>query len=479
MKRSVLVFIGIAVFCSKAAAQVRWDLRRCVEYAIANNISVQQADIEARRAELGLRQSQLNQYPSLNFSANTGLNSGRSIDPTTNQFTQQQLTFSGFNLQTGVTLFNWFSIRNTIAGNQFDTEAARASLEKLKNDISLNVAVAYLQVLVASEQVKITEVALQQTLQNLDNTRKRVDAGTLPELNVAEIEAQLARDSSSYISAQALVLQNILSLKALLNLDASASFSVEMPPIEQIPVEPLSELQPEIVYALALANLPQQKVNELRIKAAQKYVEASRAQLYPTFSMFGSMASNYANNKRASYTFTPTGNFNPSGSVVQVGSSTYPVLSPEIKTSINTFISPFGTQISDNFRQNVGIALNVPLFNNGNSRIGWQRNKLAVRNLELQKEQGERTLKQDVYRAYNDATTALQKFNASIKSVTTAEKAYSFAEKRYQLGLLSTVDFLTNQNNLTRTKVEKLLAQVDYVFKLKLLEFYKGQGLKL
>jgi outer membrane protein len=479
MNRQLIIFFCFVCVHSLAAAQVKWDLKRCVEYAVANNISVQQADIEARRAELALRQSQLNQYPSLNLSANTGINAGRSIDPTTNQFTQQQLAFSGFNIQTGVTVFNWFSIRNLINANQFDTEAARASLQKIKNDISLNVAVAYLQVLVASEQVRIADVAVQQTLQNLSNTRKRVDAGVLPELNMAEVEAQLARDSSSLISAQALVLQNTLFLKAILNLDAAESFMVEMPPIDLIPVESLSELQPDIVYALALVNLPQQKVNELRIKAAQKYVEASKGQLYPSLTLFGSMASNYANNKRANYSFTPTGNFNPSGAVVQVGGNTYPVLSPEIKTNVNTFIAPFGTQISDNFRQNIGISLSVPLFNSGTARIGWQRNKLTVRNLELQKEQGERTLKQDVYKAYNDATTALQKFNASSKTVQTAEKAYSFAEKRYQLGLLSTVDFLTNQNNLTRAKLEKLLSQVDYVFRLKLLEFYKGQGLKL
>lgn len=477
------VFIGFASFLLLGSlngfSQEKWDLRRCVEYAVANNISVKQADIEARRAELSLKQSQLNQYPTLNFSANTGINAGRSIDPTTNQFTQQQLLFAGFNMQTGMTIFNWFAIRNNIAGNQYDTEAARASVDKLKNDISLNVATGYLLVLVSQEQANISAVAVQQTLQNLDNTRKRVEAGALPELNLAELEAQLARDSSALITAKASVLQNLLNLKAILNLDASQAFEVEMPPLDRIPVESLAELQPEIVYSLALANLPQQKINELRIKAAGKYVEASKAQMYPSLSMFGGMATNYANNQRADFVVTPTGTFRPSGAKVNVGGTDYSVLQPEFNTVINKFRSPFDSQISENFRQNVGISLNVPIFNNGQARIGYQRNKLAVKNLELQKEQGERTLKQDIYKAYTDATTAVQKYNAGKKSVETAEKAYSYAQKRYDLGLLSTIDFLTNQNNLTRVKVEQALAQVDYVFRLKLLEFYKGQGIKL
>lgn len=471
----LLVLGGVPV----GYGQSGWDLRRCVEYALANNISVQQADIDARRAALTLRQNQLSRLPSLSASANMGVNSGRSIDPTTNLFTQQQLLFSGFNLQTGVTLFNWFSIKNTIEGSQYDSEAATASVAKLRNDISLNVATGYLLVLVSQQQSNIAQVALEQTRQNFENTRKRVMAGTLPELNLAELEAQLARDSASLISAKATVQQNLLSLKALLNLDASTSFQIEMPPLDQIPVESLNDLQPEIVYELALANLPQQKINELRLKAASRYVQASRAQMFPTISIFGSLASNYTNNERALYSYNPTGTFKPSGAIVDVNGTTYNVLSPEFKTVTSTFIPRFGTQISDNFRQNVGVGLSIPLINGGAARTGWQRNKLAIKNLELQKEQGERTLKQDIYRAYQDAVAAVQKYQASRKSVETAEKAYVFAQKRYEVGLLSTVDFITNQNNLTRARVEEVLNHVDYVFRLKLLEFYKGQGLKL
>ena len=336
-----------------------------------------------------------------------------------------------------------------------------------------------MQVLVSQEQANIANVAVQQTLQNLQNTRKRVDAGSLPELNALELEAQLARDSTNLLTALGLVQQNTLSLKAVLNLDAAAPFVVDTPPLDKIPVESLADLQPEIVYGLALANLPQQKANDLRIQAAHKFLDASKAVMYPSITAFGGLGTNYANNKIPKFNTTNTGNFQPTQAKVNVSGTDYFVQTPVINTTITTYREPFGLQFSDNFRQNVGLNISIPIFNNGFGKTQYNKNKLTVQNLELTKEQAERTLKQDVYKSYTDATTAFQKFNSGKKSVETAEKAYRAAEKRYELGLLSTIDFLTNQNNLTRSKIELSLSQVDYVFRLKLLEFYKGQGIKL
>lgn len=463
-----------------AVCQDKWDLKRAVEYALANNISVKQADIQARLADLTLKQSRLYQIPSLNVSGNAGVNSGRSIDPTTNLFTTTQLFSTSFGVNSSVTVFNFFSIRNNIAGSRFDSEAARANVEKIKNDVSLNVSTAYLLVLVAAEQVHIAEVSVQQTLQNIDNTRKRVEAGALPELNLAELEAQLATDSTSLITAMQTVQTNTLQLKAILNLDAAQPFEVATPPLEQIPVESLGDLQPENVYALALVNLPQTKVNDLRIQAASKYVAAARGQMYPSFSLFGGLGSTYSNNKnfrQGQPVFT--GAYDTTGAKVSVNNVDYPILTPVVENRIISYLDPFGLQIGDNFRQNVGISVNIPIFNNGVARTQWERSKLNVNSLQLQKDQDLLTLKQNIYTAYNDAVASVQKYNAGQKGVATAEKAYSYAQKRYDLGLLSTIDLLTNQNNVNRAKVQLVQAHVDYVFRLKLLEFYKGQGIKL
>lgn len=460
-------------------AQEKWDLKRCVEYALANNVSVKQQDIQARFSQLTLNQNKLSRIPTANASLNAGINSGRSIDPTTNQFTNQQLFFSGVNFSTGVNVFNWFSLQNTIKGNQLDYEAAKANVDKLKNDIALNVATAYLLVLVSKEQANIAAVTVKQSLDNLTNTRKRVDAGALPELNAAETEAQLARDSSTLITAQSTLMQNILQLKAVMNLDAAQAFEVEMPPLDKIPVENIGELQPEVVYQLALQNLPQQKANEFKIQAAQKYVLSARGAMYPTFSLFGSMGSNYAHNKIPVVTQTPTGTFSSTGAKVNVSGTDYAVLAPVYLTSIGVRYSPFGTQISDNFSQRIGVNVNIPLFNGGTARTNWERNKLNLKTLELQKVLDNQTLKQNIYKSYADAIASLQKFEASKRSLQTAEKSYEFAQKRYDVGLLATIDLLTNQNNLATAKVNVVAAQVDYVFRIKLLEFYRGQGIKL
>jgi outer membrane protein len=462
---------------ARVAAQDSWNLKRAVEYALANNISVKQADIQARIADLTLRQSRMMQIPSANISGSTGINAGRSIDPTTNLFTNTQLFSTGFSLSSAVTVFNFFSVRNNVAGSRFDNEAARANVDKIRNDIALNVATAYLMVLVSGEQENIAKLAVQLTLQNLDNTKKRVEAGTLPELNLAELEAQLALDSSNLITASNTVKQNILQLKAILNVDAGQGFVVETPPLDRIPVLALDQLQPEFVYSEAVKNLAQQKVNDLRIKAAEKYVLSARGQMYPTFSLFAGLGTNYANNKIPNVLQVPTGSLDTTGAKVDVNGTLYDVVTPGFRNVITTSTTPFGTQFSDNFRQNIGIQVNIPLFNNGVARTNWLRSKLNVSSLQLQKDLDLLNLKQDIYTAYNDASTAIQKYHAGLKAVETAEKAYNFAQKRYEVGLLNTLDLLTNQNNLNRARVQLAQAKVDYVFRLKLLEFYKGRGI--
>lgn len=477
--RKLLLAASLTLLLFSAQAQEKWSLRQCVEYALANNISVKQQDIQARLVELTYKQSKLQQYPSANISGNAGINAGRSIDPTTNQFTTSQIFFSGLNFNTGATIFNWFSIKNNIAANNFEMQAARAGVEKLKNDIALNVATAYLLVLVSEEQANVGAVTLQQSLQNRNNIRRRVDAGSLPELNFLEADAQAARDSATLITLRATVQTNLLQLKAVLNLDAATPFSIELPKLEQIPVEPIAELQPEMVYNLAIQNLPQQRVNELRIKAAGKYIESARGAMYPTFSFFAGMGTNYSNNQVFDFVNTPTGTFQNTGAIVNIGGTDYQVKSPVFNTNIITSRVPVGTQLGDNFRQNAGISVNIPLFNGGAARTAWERSKLNLATLQFQKQADNQTLKQDIYKAYNDATSALERFNASTKTIETAEKAFNFSQKRYDIGLQSTIEYLTNQNNLFRARIERLQAQVEYVFRLKVLEFYKGQGIKL
>ncbi|HYE55874.1 MAG TPA: TolC family protein [Chitinophagaceae bacterium] len=477
--RKLILTTGLCTLLLAAGAQQKWTLRQCVEYAIANNVSVKQSDIQARLAELTYKQSKLQQYPSANISGNAGINAGRSIDPTTNQFTTSQLFFSGLNFNTGATIFNFFSQRNTIAGNQLELEAAKAGVDRVRNDIALNVATAYLLVLNSQEQTRIAEVALQQSQQNRTNIRRRVEAGTLPELNFLEADAQVARDSATVLTSRATVELNMLQLKAVMSLDAGAPFAVELPPLDRIPVENIADLQPEVVYNLALKNQPTQRVNDLRLQAAEKFIRSARGAMYPTISFFGGMGTNYANNKVPDFVNVPTGGFENTGAVVNINGTDYQVKAPTFTTTITTYQIPIGTQLTDNFRQNVGISLNVPLFNGGIARTAWQRSKLNLSNLQLQKQLDDQTLKQNIYTAYQNAVSALERFNAADKTIATAQRAFELSQKRYDIGMQSTIDYLTNQNNLFRAQIERLQAQVEYIFRLKVLEFYRGQGIRL
>lgn len=470
------LIIAILFIHGIANAQKKWGLRQCIDYAMANNLSVKQTDLQIKLSELQYKQSKLGQYPNLSFSGGPGLNSGRNQDPTSFSLITQSYISASMQLQSSATIFNWYSKRNTIAANQWELEASRANSDKLKNDIALTVANAYLQILLAKEQENIAGVQLQQSQSQLSNTRKLADAGAIPELSASEMEAQVARDSANLISAAGNVKQSILNLKSFMAIDAAEEFEVDTPAADQIPVEKISDLQPEAVYASALANMPQQRINDFKIKAAKKNAAAAKAGMYPTFSGYGSLGSGF--NSRAQEISGSTPINQPLGKV-SIGSVDYNVfpLQPYNVYSYNK--TAFFNQLNQNFRQSVGLSLSVPIFNGGSLRTNYERSRISIRTQELQKEQDDQKLKQDIYQAYNAATVALEKFNAGKKSVQTAERSFSFAQKRYEVGMLSAFEMITNQNNLFRAKLEYALNQFDYVFKMKVLEFYKGLGLKL
>ncbi|HRQ49559.1 MAG TPA: TolC family protein, partial [Agriterribacter sp.] len=229
---------------ARAQTNVKWDLRRCVEYALTNNISVRQADIQARLSAIALKQSKLQQIPSLNFSGNHGFSFGRSLDYSTNVYTDNNVMYEQMGLNAQVNLFNWNSQRNTIKSNDYNYQADAAAVDKAKNDIALNVARQYLLVLLDMERAEVTDIQLKQSQAQYQNTRRQVDAGALPELNAAELEAQVARDSANLITAQTQIEVDKLTLKALINLPADAVFELAIPPVEQIPVDNILEISP-------------------------------------------------------------------------------------------------------------------------------------------------------------------------------------------------------------------------------------------
>lgn len=477
-----LLCIPLLFLVLTAHAQEKWSLQKCVQYAMENNISIKQSTIQADLAGITYKQSKLSQIPTANFSNNDGYRFGKSQNPSTGILENQNYFSIGLNFQSSVEIFNWFSKKNTILANQWSVEAAKAATDKLKDDIALTVANSYLQVLLAREQQSIADVQVKQSVSQLDIVKKQVNAGALPELNAVELEAQLANDSSNLITAIGNVTQAKYVLKAYMNLDAAAPFEIEEPPVDKIPLEPIGELQPESVYALALANLPQQKMNDFNLKAAERNSLAAKGALYPTISAFGGLSTNYGYFRTPTYTQVLNG-YAPSGLVIDDGSGGFIDVKRPLFTNggKNGYITsdPLGTQFSNNFGQQIGISLSVPIFNGWQGKANYQRSKLNIRTLEYQKDLDNQTLKQNIYQAYNAAIVAMEKFTSSLKAVQSAQKSYDFSVLRYNVGMMGTLELVTNQNNLFKAKLQYVLNQFDYVFKMKVLEFYKGQGLKL
>lgn len=460
-----------------------WDLRRCVEYGMQNNINVRQAEITAEQSRITLNQSQLQQLPTLGYSLTHGFSFGRTLDRTTNVFTSRSAMFEQMSIQTNVLLYNFNSRKNNEAASRLNWEADKATIEKIKNDIGLSIAQQYLRALLTYEQVEISRVVFEQTKAQYRNTRKLVDAGSLPELNAAELEATVARDSATYVQAISNAELDKLSLKALLNLPADQEFNLAIPDVDKIPVDNILSIKPDQVYETALKSQPQIKVNDLRKQASQKTYLVSRAQMKPTVSAFGQLASNFNQFLKKPVGFELLGE-QVTEAYIKQGTTIVPVFAPNISAKFadrkfNEYWNGFGKQLRDQFGQGVGISINVPIFNGGQARSNMQRAGLDIKSNELAITRDKLQLKQDIYTAYYSATGAFQTFMAREKALKTAERSFELASRRYELGVMQTIEWLTNQNNLTRAKLDRVIAQYEYVFRMKVLEFYKGQGLRL
>ncbi len=477
MKRIVFAFITpivlLATYTPKLYAQEIWDLRKCVEYAIENNVSVKQSEISQRQNELIYQQSRDGRWPTLNFQSSAGEQWGRNIDPTSNQFITNAIFFSNLSLQTGVTLFNWFGIKNQVESNKLSYESSVAQTKKLQDDIALNVAAAYLQAVLSNEQKKVADLAAAQTAEQLRLTRLRVEAGTVPELNAAELEAQLARDSATIIGAESTYRLNVLSLKAVLNLDAAYPLEVEVPDVNQVKILQLAELSPDYVYQQAVKVRPQLEANKLQYEALGYTAKAARAALYPTIGAFGNIQSAYSSALQVLPKGENVVTVVPTPAFVNVQGQNYFVNSP-VSRPTDFVNATYWRQLNNNFRQGIGLSLQVPIFNGHQAKTNYQRALLQQENFTWQMRADSLQLKQDIYSAYQNARNALATYTSRRKALETAQYSLSLGKQRYDVGLLPVFELITLQNNVLRANVDQLTAQYDYIFRTLILQFYQG-----
>jgi outer membrane protein len=346
----------------------------------------------------------------------------------------------------------------------------------LQNDIALNIATGYLRILLAKEQVRINEAQLLTDLEQYRFTRKRVDAGALPELNAAQLQAQVIIDSASLNNSILDVNSALLDLRAFLNMDMQVAFDIQTPDINTIPLASLlSYPNAEEIFTVAKTKRPNITSNDYKIKSAEKQIDIAKSALYPSVSLGATLGTNYASTVKSITGATYKGDEFLGN--IKFGDSNIAVTRPAY--NYQTATVPLFKQYDNNFRQTVSLGVSVPILNGYTSKLNIARAKISLESANYTQQQEVNTLKQNVYKAYNDAQASIQKLSSAKNSEEASQIALNYAIKRYNAGMLNTQEYTTQQNTLTRAKINTALAQYDLIFKMKILDFYLGKEINL
>lgn len=469
IKYSVLAILTFCTVLGNAQTNV-WDLKRCIDYAISKNIQVKQNDLQVENAENTLTQSWSAMAPAVSGSANHVYNIGRRIDPYTNTFANSSVRSNNFNLSAQLNLFSGLTTLNTIRQSRASVLASQFDNEKLRNDISVNVATAYLQVLFAQEQLKNAQNQLDVTTKQVNRNQLLFDAGSIAKGALLDLLSQQATEELNVITAQNTYDLAILSLVQLLNLSADEAngFAVAAPEVSN-QVELLSDSVPGEIYRDAVLNRPEIKAADFKIKSGQYAVSVARGNYYPSISFFGSVGTGYSQLQKEVTGATST--------IQQIG---YTQSLENVYTVIQTPTTqptPFGRQLDNNFNRSFGFSMNIPIFNGLQVRSSVWRAKINLETAKLNYDQAELTLRKSIEQSFFDARAAYKKYIASQKSVDAAKLAFQFAGDRFDAGMLNTVDYSTSKNRVTAAESNLLQAKYDYLFKSKLLNFYRGKPL--
>ncbi len=450
MKYFQLAVIFMTLASTTVFAQNIWTLEDCILYAFENNLQIKQQVLNTEYNENMLSQSRVSLAPDLNAGASHALSWGRALDQTTYEFTEEeQIMSSNMNITSSVTLFNGLQQYNTIKQNEFNLLASFQDLEKLKNDISLLIASAYLQILFNKELLGVAENQLETTRQHVERTRKLVEAGSLAKGSLLEIQAQEASEELNVINAQNQLDISFLTLTQILDLDSVGDFTIEIPEFEDIATQEIL-LTVNSVYNDALSILPQIKSAEYQLESSLKGLDIARGNRAPTLNLNGSFGTGYSDIRER---------FNPA--------------------TLEMEPYPFSDQIQDNRSTTMSLGLRVPIFNGWMANTNISNAKLQVLNSRLALETEKNNLYKDIQQSYADAVAARKKYLATEEALVSMEESFMYTEQKFEVGLVNTVDYNTEKNRLTTTQSDLLQAKYDYIFRMKILDFYRGIPLSL
>ncbi|MBA2422514.1 MAG: TolC family protein [Chitinophagales bacterium] len=467
----------IVLSATSSSAQKTWTLEQSAAYAIEHNISIRQSQSNEKLSAFTLNQAKLNLLPNLSGSVGYYFNFGKTIDPTTSLFVNQNTQTNTLQLSASWPIFNGLQKLNLIKENEFGLLASRANTQATEQNILLSVAGAFLDIVYAKENLINSNDQLSLSQQQLTRSRILIETGSAAPGSIYNIEAQVAQDELNRVNAENQLALAKLSLAQLMNL-SDPVVDVMVPDIN-MSNELLVDLNKngDSIYQIALKKQAVIRSSEFALMSSEKALAAIKGAQYPSLSLFGSISTNYSNAYQQLISFdTVSGGISQIGFVESTGEA---VVSPELNFVPRLGDVPYYDQLTDNFGQTFGLSLDIPIFNNWNTRTNISRSKINVVNAQYNLQSAKLQLQKDVQIAYQDAVGSKNSYEALLKSVASLQRAFEDAQKRYNLGSINSFDYTTAKSNLSKAQSDLLQSKYRYIFNLKVLDVYQGKPLTL
>lgn len=436
-KVCVLLLLVLAFSGTAANAQAKkWTLQECVEYALKNNISVRQSELDLKLTEIDKKDAYGSFLPSLNAQASHSWNVGLTINPVTNISQNQTTQFSNAGLGSQVDLYKGLQNQIQFRRAKMAIIANQYQLQKMKEDIALNVANAYLQILFNRENLKVQKEQLESDLRQQERSAQLLEGGVIPRGDLLDVEATVAADRQRVIESENQLLISKLSLAQLLQLDDFKNFDIADEEYDMEDNEIMLQT-PESIFSKAKEGQTVIKLANANVDVAEQDVKLARAPYQPTLRGF------YSLDTRISYADALS-------------------------------LPPFWDQFFDNKGHSFGFQLSIPVLNGLSVRNNVERSKVALERSKLAFEQQELDLERDVYTAYADAQGAYKAYEAAVSASDAREQALTYARERYEVGLINVFDFNQAQTLSVNAQSDVLRTKYDFIFRVKILEFYFG-----
>jgi outer membrane protein len=430
--KKIILFL-LLVGLQLSAQDKKWTLEECVDYAIQNNISIKQSELDLKTSSVDKLEAIGGFLPTLNGNANYSVNTGASINPVTNQFQNQTFKSFSASANSNIVLFNGLANWKTLQRAKLNKIANSYRLDKMKDDIALSVANSFLQILFNKEQLKVQLNQNLITKENLKRTQELIDAGSLPAGDIFELQATDATQLQQIINTENALLISKISLCQTLLLEDYINFDISDEIID-LPISTITNETQDAILEKAKESVKDVKIAIANVDVAKKDLALSRSSYLPSLTGF-------------------------------VGYNTRWSESP---------IYNFVEQLSLFDGTAVGLQLNVPILNGFATRGRVQRAKINQERSEFQLKQAELDLERNVYQAYNDVSNAKKAFEAAQKTLEARKQALDFSKARYEVGLLNAFDFSQSTIAFENAQSEMLRTKYDYIFRTKILEFYFG-----